>query len=92
MLALSNGIIQLVLMLRIRDRKREADQVAQAVLDGSYAPSVDVLIPTYNEPVFILKRTIMGCQAMEYGNKKIYVLDDTHRAEVQELAAALGCE
>jgi cellulose synthase (UDP-forming) len=92
MLALSNGIIQLVLMLRIRDRKREADQVSQAVLDGSYAPSVDVLIPTYNEPVFILKRTIMGCQAMEYGNKKIYVLDDTHRAEVQELAAALGCE
>ncbi|MBW4522850.1 MAG: glycosyltransferase [Scytolyngbya sp. HA4215-MV1] len=92
MLALSNGIIQLVLMLRIRDRKREADQVSQAVLDGTYAPTVEVLIPTYNEPTFILKRTIMGCQAMEYLNKKIYVLDDTHRPEVRELAETLGCE
>ncbi|URD52411.1 glycosyltransferase family 2 protein [Chroococcidiopsis sp. CCNUC1] len=91
-LVLTSSTIQLFLMLNVKDRSREADRFAVAVLDGSFTPNVDILIPTYNEPTFILKRTIIGCQALEYSHKKIYLLDDTHRAEVKNLAIELGCK
>ena len=74
------------------DRSQEADEWSKAVLEGRYLPSVDVLIPTYNEGVEILRRTVIGCQAMDYPNKKIYLLDDTRRPEVRQLAKELGCE
>jgi len=74
------------------DRSKEADEWSKAVLEGKYLPSVDVLIPTYNEGVEILRRTVIGCQAMDYPNKKIYLLDDTRRPEVRQLAKDLGCE
>ncbi len=92
MLVLLAGTIQLLLMLRVRSRRREADMLAQAVTSGQFMPSVDVLIPTYDEPDFILRRTIIGCQAMDYANKTIYLLDDTRRPEIAQLAKELGCE
>lgn len=91
MLTLLSGSIQLFLMLRVQDRKKQADQLSQSVLDGSYAPTVDILIPTYDEPVSVLKRTILGCQALNYDHKTIYVLDDTRRPAVEALTAKLGC-
>jgi cellulose synthase (UDP-forming) len=89
---LSANVIQLVLLLKVRDRRRQADQVGEAVLSGSYQPSVDVFIPTYDEPAFILRRTVIGCQAMSYPRKTIHLLDDTRRPEIQALAQELGCE
>lgn len=86
-----SSIIQLVLMLNMKERRREADLYSQAVIEGTYYPSVDIFIPTYNEPIFILKRTIIGCQALNYANKKIHILDDTTRTEIKELAEKLGC-
>lgn len=91
LLGLTGSIIQLVLILRARDRHRQADEMAVAVEEGAYLPSVDVLIPTYDEPAFILRRTIIGCQAMDYPNKTVYLLDDTRRPEIQALAQELGC-
>jgi cellulose synthase (UDP-forming) len=92
LLILTSGSIQLLLLLRSRDRRREADVLSGDVLSGVYTPTVDVFIPSYDEPDFILRRTIMGCQAMEYGPKTIYLLDDTRRPEMKALAAELGCE
>jgi cellulose synthase (UDP-forming) len=89
---LSGGIIQLLLLLRTHDRRPQADQLAIDVINETFMPSVNILIPTYNEPTFILRRTVIGCQALEYGKKQIYLLDDTRRPEVQALAAELGCE
>ncbi len=91
MLMLSSSTIQLFLMVRMRDRRQEANRQATAVIEGRYTPTVDILIPTYDEPVFILRRTVVGCQALEYENKRIYLLDDTRRPEVRELAKVLGC-
>lgn len=91
MLMLASGTIQLFLMLRVKDRRREAEERAIAVQEGTFLPSVDVLIPTYNEAEFILRRTIMGCQAMDYPHKQVYLLDDTRRPEMKALAAELGC-
>lgn len=92
MLMLFGGTIQLFLMLNVKDRRREADEKSVAVINGDFVPSVDILIPTYNEPAFILKRTIIGCQALEYANKKIFLLDDTRRPEIKKMAYELGCE
>ncbi|AFY52651.1 glycosyl transferase [Rivularia sp. PCC 7116] len=92
MLVLCSATIQLFLMLNVKERRNEANQKSIAVIEGKFNPSVDVLIPTYNEPTFILRRTIIGCQALEYDNKTIYLLDDTRRPEMKALAQELGCE
>jgi cellulose synthase (UDP-forming) len=84
--------IQLYLVLRVKPRHREADRLSVNVIEGRYTPSVDIFIPTYNEPEFILRRTLLGCQALEYANKKIYLLDDKRRTEMRALAQELGCE
>jgi len=91
-LILLSGTIQLFLMVNVSDRHSEADQCSLSVIDGSFTPTVDILIPTYNEPEFILKRTIIGCQALDYAFKTIYLLDDTKRPEIKKLAQKLGCE
>ena len=91
-LTISSSILGLFLMLKVKNRHQEADYFAEAILDKTFQPSVDILIPTYDEAEFILERTIIGCQALDYDNKKIYLLDDTNRPEVKKLAAKLGCE
>jgi cellulose synthase (UDP-forming) len=90
-LMIISSIIQLILTLKTKNRRREADIYSQVVLTGMYQPTVDILIPTYNEPAFILKKSIVGCQAIDYPRKKIYLLDDTRRPEIEYLAQELGC-
>jgi hypothetical protein len=89
--ALGSSLIQLYLMLHFKDRRQQARRYRQGLLSGDYNPTVDILIPTYNEPDFVLLRTIVGCQALEYPHKKIYVLDDTNRPQIKQLAQDLGC-
>jgi cellulose synthase (UDP-forming) len=88
---LASTIIQFILLPHSHDRQREADVYSQAVISGQYQPTVDVLIPTHNEPVFILKRTIIACQALDYAPKTIHVLDDGGRPEIEHLCQELGC-
>ncbi len=92
LLTLFTSSLQLFLMLKIKNRQREADRASVAVANKTFNPTVDILIPSYDEPEFILKRTIMGCQAIEYEPKTIYLLDDTRRENIKELAAELGCK
>ena len=92
MLTIFSLCLQLCSNLKVKPRHREADRMSVAVIEGKYSPSVDILIPTYNEPDFILRRTILGCQALDYANKKIYLLDDKRRTEMHSLAQELGCE
>ncbi|MDB9525058.1 glycosyltransferase [Oscillatoria sp. CS-180] len=91
-LGITGSVIQLLLLLRVRDRHAQADQLQTDVISGRYLPQVDVFIPTYDEPAFILRRTIIGCQAMDYPNKTIYLLDDTRRPVIKALAEDLGCK
>lgn len=91
-LTLSSSILLLFLMVRIKHRQGEADYFSQAILDQTFLPSVDIFIPTYDEAEFILERTVIGCQAIDYPNKKVFLLDDTNRPEIAKLAAKLGCE
>ncbi|QLE54409.1 glycosyltransferase family 2 protein [Nostoc sp. TCL26-01] len=75
----------------VRDRTQEADYLSPAIIHGDYQPTVDILIPTYNESLDILTRTVIGCQLINYSQKKIYLLDDGCRPEVEKLAQDLGC-
>ena len=52
--------------------------------------TVDVFIPTYNEPVELLRETVVCAVNMNYPHKT-YVLDDGRREEVRRLAQELGC-
>ena len=90
-LTMIGGAFQMLLLFTAKNRDREADRYSEAVRENRYTPSVDILIPTYNEPDFIIKRTIMGCQAINYPHKQVYILDDTERQSVKQLAQELGC-
>lgn len=83
--------IQMGLLLWATDRQAQADQAEQTLSTQIELPTVDILIPTYNEPAFILKRTIVGCQALDYPQIQVYVLDDGDRAEIKTLSEELGC-
>lgn len=75
-----------------KKRTAQANRYEQDVLSGRYLPSVDVFVPTYKEPDHIVRRTVIGCQAMDYPNKTIYILDDTRRPHIKQLAEELGCK
>jgi len=78
-------------LLRLTDRSAQADDSARAVRSGEYLPTVDVFLPTYSEPVEMLRRSIIGCQAMDYPYKTIWLLDDQRRPAMRELAREMGC-
>ncbi|MCU1717243.1 UDP-forming cellulose synthase catalytic subunit [Pseudomonas sp. 5P_3.1_Bac2] len=60
--------------------------------DSSEWPTVDVLIPTYNEPLDIVKLTAFAAQMMDWPQDKlkIYVLDDGRRPEFREFCERAG--
>ena len=53
------------------------------------APSVTVLVPTYNEHLDVLLPTVAACLDLE-GEHEVWVLDDGDRLEVAEMVTALG--
>ena len=51
--------------------------------------SVDVLVPTYDEPVEVLRATLLGCAAIRHPHTT-WLLDDGRRPEMRALAEELG--
>ena len=80
-------VLLLIVQVGVRQRRRPAVPVAQP---NGFEPTVDVLIPIYSESCNILEKTLIGAHAIDYGNKRIHVLDDSHREEVRELAERYG--
>ena len=91
-LVLFNSSLQLLLMVQVKDNTRNRDLLAMPVARGIFRPTVDIFIPTYDEAEFILRRTVIGCQAIDYEPKTVYLLDDTRRKSVAQLADELGCK
>lgn len=52
--------------------------------------SVDVLVPTYDEPVDMVRRTLLAAVNMDYPHA-VWLLDDGNRPEMRALARELGC-
>ncbi|RMG34783.1 MAG: UDP-forming cellulose synthase catalytic subunit [Gammaproteobacteria bacterium] len=55
-------------------------------------PSVDVFIPTYNEPLHVVRPTVLAAKAMDWPEDKlnIYLLDDGRRDAFREFAKEAG--
>lgn len=87
---LLTSTLQLVPALRFDPslRSRQADQLQPWV--QQHQPSVDIWIPTYNEPERMVRRAILTCRNINYSHCTITVLDDGHRSTIARLAAELG--
>jgi cellulose synthase (UDP-forming) len=56
-------------------------------------PHIDVLVPTYNEPLTIVRTTVVAAMNMDYPPEKlhVYVLDDGTREEFRAFCDEVGC-
>jgi cellulose synthase (UDP-forming) len=57
-------------------------------------PAIDVLVPTYNEPLHVVRGTVLAAMALDYPADKMRVLllDDGRREEFRDFAAQVGVE
>lgn len=55
-------------------------------------PQVDILVPTYNEPMALLRKTLVACKNMEYPERLLHIClcDDGGRPEARALCDELG--
>lgn len=55
-------------------------------------PTVDVFIPTYNEPLSVVRPTVLAAMALDWPEDKlkVYILDDGRRDEFRDFANQLG--
>jgi cellulose synthase (UDP-forming) len=60
--------------------------------DTSLWPTIDVFIPTYNEPLRVVRPTTLAALGMDWPADKlrVYILDDGRRDEMREFAAECG--
>ncbi len=60
--------------------------------DPARWPTVDVFIPTYNEPLKVVRASVLGAAAMDWppGKLRIHLLDDGNRPEFEAFAQACG--
>ena len=77
------GVSLLLFFLQVWDTSEPADE---RPLEGV---TVDVLVPTFNEEVSLLRGTLQACLAMDYPHR-LYLLDDGRRDEVRQLCEELG--
>lgn len=66
---------------------KPTSRVSPPLLPGR---TVDVLIPTKNEPVTILRKTLLACNELKYPHRTM-VLDDSASDEVRALCEELDC-
>ncbi len=64
-----------LIMSRTNTRSEEANQHSMP----SPLPAVDIFIPTYNEPLDVLEKTIVAAAAVDYLHTTVWVLDDGKR-------------
>ncbi len=92
MVALADAFILYLGFLRTSDHRATADahEARLRALPPETLPTVDLYIPTYNEPIEVLEKTITGALFLEYPNLNVWVLDDGRRAWLKEFCEAKG--
>jgi cellulose synthase (UDP-forming) len=91
-LALFDALILYLAFLRTSDRHAEADshQTRLRALPPEDLPWVDVYIPTYDESLEVLEKTITGAISLDYPNFKVWLLDDGRRSWLREYCNTKG--
>lgn len=88
--AFAAGFLYIFAQLKKSDRIAEADAYEKALHESGVYPSVDVFIPTYNEPENVVKKTIANAMTMDYPNFTVYVLDDGKREWLKNFCSIKG--
>ena len=89
---LITGLLPLLLAWRrFPDRRRDIQKRHRDWQTSKWRPHVDILVPTYGEPLAVLQRSLLGCTQQSYPHTSVLVLDDSGREEVKRLAKQLGC-
>jgi cellulose synthase (UDP-forming) len=83
-----------VTLMRHTDRKTQADNYEKALrnLPAEQLPVVDVFLPTYNEGIEVMERSILGCLHIDWPKDKlkVWVLDDGNRGWLKDFCAEVG--
>jgi cellulose synthase (UDP-forming) len=60
--------------------------------DPALWPTIDILIPSYNEPLKVVKPTVLAALALDWPRDKlrVHILDDSRRDEFRAFAAQAG--
>lgn len=79
-------------LARQTDRSAEADrrEAGLRALPRQQWPAVDLLIATYNEPLEVLEKTIVGALALDWPDLNVWVADDGRRAWLHDYCIAKG--
>jgi cellulose synthase/poly-beta-1,6-N-acetylglucosamine synthase-like glycosyltransferase len=90
--ALADALFLYVAFLRTSDHRAQANahEARLRCSPPEKLPSVDVYIPTYNEPLEVLEKTIVGALCLDYPNFSIWVLDDGRRTWLKEFCELKG--
>ena len=92
LLALFDAGILYLAFLRTTDRRAQADrnEAALRAVAPDRLPRVDVFIATYNEPLEVLEKTIVGALSLDYPNVRVWVLDDGRRRWLHDYCQRKG--
>jgi len=90
-LSIVGTTISLAFLTRIRSRSADADAAVRRLCQREDRPLVDTLICTYNEDEAILAPVIDGALAVNYANKRVWVLDDGRRPWLADLCRKKRC-
>lgn len=87
---LFDAAILFAALARRTDRSAEADAGEARLAERGALPAVDVIIATYNEPLAVLEKTILGALAIDWPHVNVWVADDGRRAWLRDYCAAKG--
>ena len=89
---LFDAAILFAALLKRTNRSAEADageaRLAQRAAEDW--PAVDLIIATYNEPIEVLEKTILGALALDWPALNLWVADDGRRAWLRDYCASRG--
>jgi len=79
-------------LVRRTDRSAEADahEASLRARPETDLPAVDVVIATYNEPLAVLEKTVIGALALDWHDVRVWVADDGRRAWLKDWCIAKG--
>lgn len=96
LLAVVQSSFHLILFIRLTNHSPRADAYEtrmrglDPVRDRDRFPSVDVFLPTYNEPWSILESTIYAALHLDWPNFTVWVLDDGDRGWLRQRCERYG--
>lgn len=89
---LAETAIFVIMLARASDRGPAADahEARVRAMPPERLPSVDVFIPTFNEGIDVVGRTIVGALGLDYPKFAVWVLDDGGRDWLRDFCARHG--